>query len=386
MDGLELLRRCLALDRELPVVLVTGHGDVSMAVQAMREGAYDFIEKPFPSEQLIEVARRALEKRALVMQVRALRGQLRARGALEATVIGRSHAMERLRQRLAAIAASGADVLVYGETGTGKELAARALHRHGLRPEGPFVAINCAAIPEQLFESELFGHEPGAFSGALKRRVGKLEHASGGTLFLDEIESMPLGMQAKLLRALQERSIVRLGSNHEIGFDCRVVAASKEDLARLAGEQKFRADLYYRLGVAVLELPALRERREDIALLFEHFVLQAAERYARAAPLVSEALLQQLMARDWPGNVRELRNVADRFVLGILEPALDAAGVPAEARALAELVGEFERNLIRAALARHGSSLSAVSAALRVPRKTLYDKLRKYALLPPAGS
>jgi two-component system C4-dicarboxylate transport response regulator DctD len=377
MDGLALLRHVRAADPHLPVVLVTGHGDIAMAVQAMRDGAYDFIEKPFASDRLVEVTRRALEKRALVIENRKLREILESRKGLEEKLVGRSHGIEKARKLIATLAREKVDVLIVGETGTGKEVVARCLHENSART-GPFVAINCAAIPENLFESELFGHEAGAFSGAMKLRVGKLEHAHRGTLFLDEIESMPLAMQAKLLRALQERRIVRLGSNEEIAVDCRLVVAAKGDLQVLVENGAFRGDLYYRLNVAVIELPPLRERREDIPLLFEHFVLDAARRYKRAAPLVDEELLARLLAMPLPGNVRELRNIADRFVLG-LEPAGPAA-VSRAGMSLAEAVDEFERSIILRCLERCDGKVAAASLALKIPKKTLYDKIRKYGL------
>jgi len=378
LDGLGLLAHCREADADLPVVLITGHGGIEMAVRAMRDGAYDFIAKPFAADRLVEVVRRALDKRRLVLENRALRGMLQSRRGVEAMILGRSHGIEKVRRLVTTLAPERIDVLLYGETGTGKELAARCLHEQGAAGGRPFVAINCAAIPEGLFESELFGHEPGAFSGAVKRRVGKLEYANGGTLFLDEIESMPGAMQAKLLRALQERRIVRLGSNDEIALDCRVVAAAKSDLRALADAGTFRADLYYRLSVAVVELPPLRERREDIPLLFEHFVLDAAKRYQRPAPLAAEKMMAGLLGADWQGNIRELKSVADRFVLGIMEPpplALSAGG-----RSLAECVEDFERNLIRACLERCNGKVAAASLALGMPKKTLYDKIKKYAL------
>ncbi len=380
MDGMAFLREMLALDPELPVVLITGHGDVTMAVQAMKDGAYDFIQKPFPPEYLVEVVRRALEKRRLVLEVRDLRRQLQQRDLLESKLIGRAPGMQQLRERLTGLAGSAADVLIHGETGTGKELVARCLHDLSARRHGNFVAINCGGMAETLLDSELFGHEPGAFTGAQKRRIGKIEHASGGTLFLDEIESMPMTMQIKLLRVLQERVLERLGSNLLVSIDCRVITATKEDLLDLAARGGFRNDLYYRLGVATLTLPALRERREDIPLLFECFLLQAAARHQRPVPETSTGRTRQLMGYAWPGNVRELRNVADRCVLGI-ESGSPPFGQPATDRPtpLAETVEAFERALIADALRRHGS-LARTAEALVVAKTTLHDKIKKYGL------
>jgi two-component system C4-dicarboxylate transport response regulator DctD len=379
-DGLSLQRHLQTLDPELPVILITGHGDVSMAVQAMKDGAYDFLQKPFAPEQLVDIARRALEKRRLVLEVRTLRRQLEQRDLLEARLIGNSPSMIRVRGLISALANSAADILIHGETGTGKELVARCLHDASPRRKGNFVAINCGGLPETLFDSEIFGHEAGAYTGASKRRIGKIEHANGGTLFLDEIETMPVAMQIKLLRVLQERTLERLGSNTPIPIDIRIVAATKEDLTVLAEQGRFRADLYYRLSVATLPLPPLRERREDIPLLFEHFLLQAAARHERPVPATPAGRLQQLVGYAWPGNVRELRNVADRCVLGI-EAGSPPFGfdVSDTLRPLTETVEAFERALIADALRRHGS-LGKTAEALAIAKTTLHDKIRKYGL------
>ena len=380
MDGMSFLREILAVDPELPVVLITGHGDVSMAVQAMKDGAQDFIQKPFAPEYLVEVVRRAIEKRRLVLEVRDLRRQLDQRDQLEGKMIGRSPGMQKVRGLVAGLAGSAADVLIHGETGTGKELVARCLHEESNRRDGNFVAINCGGLPETLFDSEIFGHEAGAYTGAGKRRIGKIEHANGGTLFLDEIETMPVPMQIKLLRVLQERTLERLGSNTPIPIDCRIIAATKEDLLALSEQGRFRADLYYRLSVATLPLPPLRERREDIPLLFEHFLLQAAARHERPVPATPPGRIQQLVGYAWPGNVRELRNVADRCVLGI-EAGSPPFGLAAadSARPLNESVEAFERALIADALRRHGS-LARTAEALAIAKTTLHDKIRKYGL------
>jgi two-component system, NtrC family, C4-dicarboxylate transport response regulator DctD len=379
IDGLKLLEIALAQDPRLPVILVTGHGDVSMAVGAMRQGAYDFIEKPFTADLLVEVCRRALDKRRLVLENMNLRRQLEQRAGIEARIVGRSAAMAKVRQLVLSLAPKAADIIILGETGTGKELVARCLHDFSERREHPFVAINCGALPEALFESELFGHEEGAFTGAQRQRIGKIEYANGGTLFLDEIESMPLALQVKLLRVLQERKVERLGSNKLISVNFRVIAAAKDDLGELAEQGKFRADLYYRLNVASLSLPPLRNRREDIPLLFEFFVLQAALRYGQPAALISSALLSSLMAARWAGNVRELHNTAERFVLGLLDETLAPSGLRREA-SLAEQVDDFERAIIEDALRRHAGNIVAAADSLRLPKKTLYDKLKRFEI------
>jgi two-component system C4-dicarboxylate transport response regulator DctD len=383
-DGMAFLRELMALDAELPVVLITGHGDVSMAVQAMKDGAQDFLEKPFAPELLVGAVRRALERRRLVLEVRSLRRQLDSRDSLEQLLLGRAPNMRRLRQTLQSLAQSAADVLIVGETGAGKELVARCLHEASSRRGGNFVAINCGGLPDTLFDSEMFGSEAGAFTGAGKKRIGKIEHASGGTLFLDEIESMPMAMQIKLLRVLQERVLERLGSNTLIPVDCRVVAATKLDLLELSRQGLFRADLYYRLNVATVSVPPLRERREDVPLLFEHFALQAAARHQRPVPELTPARLQILMAHDWPGNVRELRNVAERMVLGIEAGSPPFGTEPAEAsgqaRSLSGTMESIERALIADALRQNEGNLTRTAQALNTPKTTLHDKIRKYGL------
>lgn len=381
MDGMALLKELRAIDPDLPVVLITGHGDVSLAVQAMKDGAHDFIEKPFSPDYLVEVVRRALDKRRLTLEVRQLRARLNNRDQLEAKLLGRSPAMARVRQLVADLGNSAADILIQGETGTGKELVARCLHEAGPSRSGHFVAINCGGLPETLFESEIFGHEAGAYTGAGKRRIGKIEYASGGTLLLDEIESMPISMQIKLLRVLQERCLERLGSNTPIPVDCRVIAATKVDLKELSDQGRFRADLYYRLNVVTLQLPPLRERREDIPLMFEHFLLQGAARHQRPVPQTEPPRQGGLMAYDWPGNVRELRNVADRWVLGIeLGFPPFAREVPTGPRPLAETVEAFESALIAEAMNRNRGSLARTAEALGMAKTTLHDKIRKYRL------
>ncbi|WP_029012690.1 sigma-54-dependent transcriptional regulator [Niveispirillum irakense] len=380
MGGMDLLRAALGLDPDLPVVLMTGHGDIAMAVGAMRDGAYDFIEKPFASERLVATVNRALERRRLSAEVRRLRQALASGNHdIDSLILGRSPAMQALKQTILQVADTGADVLVLGETGSGKEMVARALHQFSSRADKPFVALNCGAIPETMFESELFGHEAGAFTGATKPRIGKLEFADGGTVFLDEIESMPLALQVKLLRVLQDRRVERLGANRAIPLDLRFVAATKADLGELSRAGKFREDLYYRLNVVPLTIPPLRDRREDVGLLLDNFMMQAAGRMGRVPPFISTAERQALSAHEWPGNVRELGNLAERAVLGL--PLLPGARaqVPASA-SLADLVDGFERRLIADAMRRHKGDVAAVSTELSVPRKTLYDKLKRFGL------
>lgn len=383
-SGLDLLARVMTIDADLPVIVMTGHGHVSMAVEAMRGGAYDFIEKPFATERLLETAKRAHEKRDLVLENRRLKAAWKAQPDLPA-LIGMSPAIERLRRLIATLGPTVADIMINGQTGTGKEVVARQLHAASAR-KGPYVAINCGALPESVFESEIFGHEAGAFTGAQKRRIGKLEYASGGTVFLDEIESMPLALQVKLLRVLQERSLERLGGNDSIAIDCRIIAATKVDLLKMAAQGLFREDLFYRISVIQIDLPPLNERREDIPLLLAHFVQLAALRYQLPLPAWSPAQMANWQAQDWQGNVRELRNSADRLVLGVLDvpevmpgatgSAQDGAGLGK----LAQKVSDFESMLIVDALGACGGNVALAAEQLGLPKKTLYDKLKKHHL------
>ncbi|MEJ2592880.1 MAG: sigma-54 dependent transcriptional regulator [Candidatus Thiodiazotropha sp.] len=385
MGGMEFLQQAHAIDHDLPVILITGHGDIAMAVKAIRAGAYDFIEKPFAADHLVETVKRALDKRALTLENRCLRQELEAHSAPGPRIIGRTPVMQRLRSTIAQVADTDADVLIFGETGTGKELVARSLHEHSRRREHNFVAVNCGAVPENLIESELFGHEPGAFTGAKGRRVGRFEHANQGTLFLDEIESMPMPVQVHLLRVLQERAVERLGSNELVPLNLRVVAATKVDLREAALQAEFREDLYYRLNVVTIEIPPLRERREDIPLLFHHFLLLAGARYERETPPPNADQIRALLTHPWPGNVRELRNIAERYVLLGENVGYDLEqlmrGATAEtAITLPQQVDCFEKSLIKQQLELQKGNLKRTMEALGIPRKTLYDKMRKYAL------
>lgn len=377
-DGLSLLRELHQFDRELPILLMTGHGDVSMAVEAMREGAYDFIEKPFPSERLISSVRAALEKRALRLENQQLKARLGEGGI--ARIIGQTPAMQQIRLLVANLAPTGVDILINGETGAGKEVIARAIHEASGR-RGAFVAINCGALPESVFESELFGHEAGAFTGAGKRRIGRIEHASGGTLFLDEIESMPLNLQVKLLRVLQERAVERLGSNQLVSVDIRLVAASKANLREATEAGQFRADLYYRLNVVSLDLPPLRARKADLPLLMAHFLAESANRYQRPVAEWRATDLARWQAYDWPGNVRELKNVAERWALGLPDGLADNAVANAPLASLAEQVDAAERAILIASLRASGGNVAAAAEQLQTPRKTLYDKLNRYSIV-----
>lgn len=384
ISGLEVLSRIAAVDPEIPVILITGHGDIPMAVEAIRSGAYDFIEKPFAAETLADAATRALEKRRLVMENRALKAQLAHRSGIDQVLVGRTPQIQRLKAQVTSFAATDADVLIFGETGTGKELVARSLHDFGPRAKSRFVPINCGALPETVIESELFGHEAGAFTGAAKARIGKIEYANGGTLFLDEIESMPIELQIKLLRVLQDRRIVRLGANEERPVDVRIIAATKEDLKAAAARGTFREDLYYRLNVLTLAIPPLRDRRDDIPLLFQVFLEQAAARFKTDAPAITPGHIASLIAHDWPGNVRELQNSAVRFALGLGLEIDGKAVLPDETEGasatLSDQLARVERQIISDTLQASGNSLKATYESLGISRKTLYDKMRRYGL------
>jgi len=381
ISGQSLCNTVLHQDPDIPVILITGHGDVTMAVQAMHDGAYDFIEKPFSTERLIETVNRAIEKRKLTLENQQLKRSLKASQALGPRIIGNTPSINALRDTISHVADTSADILLFGETGTGKELVARSLHEQSGRREHNFVAVNCGAVPENLLESELYGHEKGAFTGADSKRVGKFEHAQHGTLFLDEIESMPMQAQIKLLRVLQERVIERLGSNTLVPLDIRVIAATKVNLKQAAEEGTFRQDLYYRLNIVTLDLPPLRQRKEDIPALFHHFLLVAAARYGKAATALPAQEQQQLMSHSWPGNIRELRNAAERFVLlGKLAQLGDTPPTEVNDLSLADQVLEFEKSVIEKALIECGGSIKDTMDTLNVARKTLYDKMQRYNL------
>ncbi|ANG63137.1 C4-dicarboxylate ABC transporter [Marinobacterium aestuarii] len=403
MDGMALMQEALARVPGMPVVLVTGHGDIDMATQAMREGAYDFIEKPFVPERLVATVQRACDKRRLMLENDRLQHNLASQSGIDARLIGLSPAIARLKQEILLLASIDTNVIIYGETGTGKELVAQCLHEFSNRRSHHFVPVNCGAIPESLIESELFGHEAGAFTGAMKKRIGKFEYADGGTFFFDEIESMPPHLQIKLLRTLQEGVIERLGGNSPIAVNLRVVAASKADLRV---EEGFREDLYYRLNVSQLHIPALRDRADDIPLLFEYYVERCAAQHERDPRRITDLERRTLLSYSWPGNVRELKNIALRFALdarvqlaGLLFPAItpmqasrpvnSSSGVQQagsganghlSTQPLGVQVGVFEADVIRQSLQRHGGSIKAVMDELDLPRRTLNQKMTRYGI------
>lgn len=375
LDGLSLFQRLHAMDPDLPVIVITGHGDIEQAVSMLRDGAYDFIAKPFSSERLASSVSRAMEKRSLVLENRRLREDAE-RAQAGWPIIGMTPIMEALRARLRQLAQADVDTLIEGEMGVGKELAARALHVWGPRRDRRFVAVSCAALPAAHIESELFGHELGAFSGAARARVGLIEHADRGTLFLDDVDALPAASQAKLLRVLAEREVTRIGANEARQVDVKFIAATSLDLASAVGAGHIRADLFHRLDIGRLRVPALRERRNDIPLLFAHFVSSAADRRRIEPPPVDDQTRQHLATHDWPGNVRELANYAERFVLG-LAPTLESAAQDLDMRSQVE---RFEADLIERTLAMSNGRVSEAVERLQIPRKTFYDKVRKHGI------
>lgn len=388
MDGLELMHQTMAIDPQIPVVLITAHGDIPMAVSAMREGAYDFIEKPFEPEILLEAVRRAGEKRRLVLENRKLRTKLEEGSVLEKNLLGNSEVVQFLHQEIKDLGPTDASVFLIGETGSGKEVVARCLHQMSTRKNNNFIAINCGAIPESLFESELFGHEPGAFTGAQGRRIGKFELANRGTLFLDEVNSMPPSLQVKVLRVLQEREIERLGANTPIPIDIRIISATNSDPRRACGDGSFREDLYYRLNVAEIQVPPMRQRGADILLLFEYYAMRAAQKYEREMPALDNVSIRALMSHDWPGNVREIKNAAERYVLSSQPPEIRLSNILRfnsdekinQTLSLANQTNNFECCVIEQSLKRHHGNITAVLEELDLPRRTLNQKMKNHGI------
>ena len=396
MDGLETLARLRSLDAELPVVVISGHGSIETAVKAVRSGARDFVEKPLSLEKTLLVVRNALRQRRLEDENRALKQQVEH----AFTMVGESAGIRELRAQIAQAAPSNGRCLIFGENGTGKELVARNIHLQSHRAQGPFVEVNCAAIPEDLIESELFGHVKGAFTGALAARKGKFELADGGTLFLDEIADMSLKTQAKVLRALQEQKVEPVGGAVSIMVDVRVIAATNKNLEEEIRAGRFREDLFFRLNVIPFQVPPLRERREDIPPLVRHFAQEFSAEYGRRPKQISREAMDQLVALSWPGNVRELRNIIERLVimtpgdhieaehvpaplLGGLAPAGRAAAQPlADFPSLAEAREDFEKRYIWKKHQECGGNMSRTADALQVERSNLYRKMKAYGLIP----
>ena len=388
LTGLELLRAAKAIMPDVDVILLTAFGTVEEAVKAMKDGAYDFLTKPFRREQLIKLVDKALERRDLIEQNRALKKQLediRAKGQM----IGASPSFRRMLTLVEQIADSSATILIQGESGTGKELVARTIHERSARRNGPFVAVNCAALPETLLESELFGYEKGAFTGAAGRKEGRFELANGGTLFLDEVADLSLVTQPKILRVLQEGEFERLGGTRTLQVDVRIVAATNQDLAEMVKEKRFREDLYYRLNVITVRVPPLRERHEDIRVLAQHYLRVYAAKNGRKLEGFSNEALERLESYAWPGNVRELENLIERTVLLARKDRLDAEDLPEEVAgvkrpprdAILELVGtpldEIERRLLDETLRITGGNKTQAAKLLGIDVRTVARKLER---------
>lgn len=396
LDGMELLSRVRAEFADLPVVMMTAYGSVETAVDAMKRGAADYLTKPFEKEELLLVLDRVTRRRSLESEVRSLRSALQDRVELEG-IVGTSTAMQEVFSLVDRVADTDVSVLITGESGTGKELVARAIHQRSNRASKPFVALNCAAVPDALLESEFFGHEAGSFTGAAKRRLGSFEQANGGTLLLDEIGAMRVDLQAKLLRAIQEREIQRVGGSAPVAIDVRILAATSEDLEGAIEEKTFREDLFYRLNVVPIVLPPLRDRDEDIPQLISHFAERAASRFDRPVPSVDPEVVDRCQAWPWKGNVRELQNCVERMVVlasesrltvddlppAIREPGVAAKPEPGEGFDLpAEglVMDDVERHLIVQALRRARGSLGPAARLLGITYKTLQYRIRKYRI------
>ncbi len=392
-DGLETLAEIKRSRPEAVVVMISGHGTIETAVKATRLGAYDFVEKPLSLEKILVTVNRALEHARLERENASLRASLDQR----AEIIGESAAIRALVEQIATAAPTNGRVLIHGENGSGKELVARTIHLRSVRNGRPFVDVNCAAIPEDLIESELFGHEKGAFTGALARRHGKFELADGGTLFLDEIGDMSLKTQAKVLRSLEEQAFERVGGKDTIKVDVRVIAASNRDLPALIREGRFREDLYYRLNVIPIEVPALRTRKDDIPALVSNFISQFCAENGKHAKTRSSESMGYFLAYDWPGNVRELRNMVERLVIMAPGDVITADDLPAplrpkeaaapagEARdrSLKDARDNFERSFIIAELRINDWNVTRTADRLGIERSHLYRKLKAYNINPP---
>ena len=395
MDGLATLARMRERQVDAQVVIISGHGSVESAVRAIKMGAFDFVEKPLSLEKTVLAVRNALRQRHLEAENLALRARVDAHH----TMVGESAAMQRLREQVAMAAPTNGRVLIFGENGTGKELVARNIHALSLRRAGPFVEVNCAAIPEELIESELFGHVRGAFTGAVADRRGKFELAHGGTIFLDEIGDMSVKTQAKVLRVLQEQVMEAVGGSTRIRVDARVLAATNKDLRAEIRAGRFREDLYFRLNVVPISVPPLRERREDIPLLADHFMAMLAKEYGRRAKRFEIDAVEALQRYGWPGNVRELRNVIERVMIMVPGDRVSsrdllfldqgtgsppaAADVPAESMMpLHDARDDFERQYILRALAAQHGNISRTADVLGVERSNLYRKMRSFGIAP----
>lgn len=381
MDGIEALKEIRSMNEDLPVVMISGHGNIELAVKAVRLGAYDFLEKPLSLEKVVLVANRALEKKRLETENKQLRETLTEKYR----IIGESHAIKALMSQIEMAGKSKSTVLICGESGTGKELTARLLHEMSPRAKMPFVEVNCAAIPQELIESELFGHEKGSFTGAFEKKKGKFEISDGGTLFLDEIGDMSQETQAKVLRALETQEFQRVGGSRNIKADLRVIAATNKDLKEEVKKGTFRDDLYFRLNVIPIFMPPLRERKEDIRVLAQHFLESIGKEYGRPPKRISEPALKKLISADWPGNVRELKNTIERLVImtptdSIEEKDLlfhETAGSDYfRHKSLRDAKDAFEKDFLLKKLTENNWNVSKTADALGIERSNLHRKIK----------
>ncbi|RMG75096.1 MAG: sigma-54-dependent Fis family transcriptional regulator [Nitrospirae bacterium] len=385
-DGLEVLEEIKAKDSSVPVVMISGHGTIEVAVKATKLGAYDFLEKPLSLERVLLTAQRAIERGRLEQEYKELKNRISGKYQL----VGQSRVIEVLKEEIERVSRTNSRVLITGESGTGKELVARLIHEYSARAHQPFIEVNCAAIPQELIESELFGHEKGSFTGAYERKKGKFELADKGTLFLDEIGDMSLLTQAKVLRVIETQEFQRVGGNKSIKTDVRIIAATNKNLEREVKKGNFREDLYFRLNVIPLHIPPLRERKEDIPLLVRHFIKTISAEYGRAEKRISDEALQLLMQYDWPGNVRELRNAVERMVIMCPSDEISPKDIPMfktdeggdyfSYKTLKEAREAFERDFILKRLKENNWNISKTAEVLNIERSNLYRKIKNYGI------
>ena len=390
MDGITLMQRALANNPELTVIILTAYGDVELAVEAMKHGATDFMTKPINLDKLELVLDRLLKAKKIEIENEQLKVQLDDKYGLE-NIIGRSAPMQEIFDTIRQVAASRATVLIQGESGTGKELVAKAIHQLSPRSNGAFVAVHCAALSQNLLESELFGHEKGAFTGAMERRIGRFEKADSGSLFLDEISEIDASVQVKILRTLEERQIERVGGDTPVDVDARLIAATNRDLKGMVDDGDFREDLFYRLYVVVITLPPLREREDDMLLLLNHYLAVFNEENAKQIEGFTPAAYEMLSKYDWPGNIRELRNLVERMVVLARSTVLDVSDIPEQVREKATGAGavkmdaeltvdEMEKRMVIQALEKTGGNRTKAAEKLGISRRTLHRKLNQYGI------
>jgi len=388
MDGIETMKKIKEINKDLPVIIITAYATVNTAVESMKQGAYDYVVKPFDPEEVSHLIRKIISHQELLQENILLRQELKKVYQFR-DIVGKNYKMQEIFELIGTVADSDASVLILGESGTGKELIARAIHYSSPRADKPFVSVSCSALPETLLESELFGYEKGAFTGAVKDKLGRFEEANGGTLFLDEVGDMKPETQLHLLRVLQEREIRRLGGTGVIKVDVRIISATNKDLERVVKEGSFRGDLYYRLNVVTIQLPPLRERKDDIPLLAERFLMKYNIKSKKKLEGISPQAMALLVRYDWPGNVRELENVIERAVVITKHPIIQSEDLPANIQNFQESKGvkpktikEVEREHILHTLKENRWNISQTSKVLGIDRSTLYKKIRQYGLSP----